>query len=61
MNCLLQNFLSPATSQNLLQSYLTKYQTDDPMLPVLGKDLERLHRSLLELIIKPDVLNKIAN
>ena len=43
---------------SLLQPYLTKYQTDDPMLPFLGKDLERLHRSLLQLVIKPDVLDK---
>ena len=43
---------------SLLQPYLTKYQTDDPMLPFLGKDLEGLHRSLLLLVIKPDALDK---
>ena len=32
---------------NLLQPCLSKYQKDDPMLPFLGKDLERLLRSLL--------------
>ena len=43
---------------SLLQPYLTKYQTDDPILLFLGKDLERLHKSLLQLVIKPDVLDK---
>ena len=28
------------------------------MLPFLGKDLEGLHRSLLQLVTKPDVLRK---
>ena len=41
----------------LLKPYLTKYQTDMPMLPFLGKDLENLHRSLLELIVKPEMLS----
>jgi len=57
MNCSLQNFFFNY-SASLLQPYLTKYQTDDPMLPFLRKDLERLHRSLLQLVIKPDVLEK---
>ena len=43
---------------SLLQSNLTKYQTDDPKLPFLVKDLERLHKSLLHLFTKPDVLDK---
>ena len=43
---------------SLLQPNLTKYQTEDLMLLFLGKDLERLHRSLLELVTKPDVLEK---
>ena len=43
---------------SLLQPYLTKYQTDDLMLLILVKDLERLHRSFLQLVIKPDVLEK---
>ena len=43
---------------NLLQPYLTKYQTDDSMLSFFGKDLEKLHWSLLQLVIKHDVLEK---
>ena len=43
---------------SLLQPNLTKYQTDDSMLPFLGKGLERLQRSLLQLVTKPDVLEK---
>ena len=43
---------------SLLQPYLTKYQTDHPVLLFLGKDLERFHRSLLQLVIKSDVLEK---
>ena len=42
----------------LLQLNLPKYQTDDPMLSFPGKDLERLHRSLFQLVTKPDVLEK---
>ena len=29
------------------------------MLPFLGKDLEGLHRSLLQLVTKPDVLRNV--
>ena len=47
--------LSSQKKKSLLQSYLTKYQTDEPMLLFLGKDLEILHRSLLQLVIKLDV------
>ena len=46
---------------SLLQPYLTKYQTDNLLLPFLGKDLERLHMSLLQLVIKPDVLDKCGS
>ena len=43
---------------SLLEPYLAKYQTDNPMLPFLCKDLERLHRTLLQLIVKPTILDK---
>uniref|UniRef100_A0A3B1ILN4 Exostosin GT47 domain-containing protein n=1 Tax=Astyanax mexicanus TaxID=7994 RepID=A0A3B1ILN4_ASTMX len=37
------------------QAFLTKYQTDAPMIPFLGRDLEELIRSLLRRFIKRDV------
>ncbi|XP_065136295.1 uncharacterized protein [Paramisgurnus dabryanus] len=37
------------------QPFLTKYQTDAPMIPFLGRDLEDLIRSLLGRFIKRDV------
>ncbi|XP_037393253.1 uncharacterized protein LOC108432320 [Pygocentrus nattereri] len=37
------------------QPFLTKYQTDAPMIPFLGRDLEDLIRSLLRRFIKRDV------
>ncbi|XP_062865180.1 uncharacterized protein LOC134327023 [Trichomycterus rosablanca] len=37
------------------QPFLTKYQTDAPMIPFLGRDLEDLMRSLLRRFIKRDV------
>ena len=42
----------------MVQPYLSKYQTDDLMLLFLGQDLEKLHRSLLQLVIQPDILEK---
>ncbi|XP_041858035.1 uncharacterized protein LOC121650545 [Melanotaenia boesemani] len=37
------------------QPFLTNYQTDAPMIPFLGRDLEDLIRSLLRRFIKRDV------
>ena len=31
------------------------------MLPFLGKDLERMHWVLLQLVVKPDVLDKCVS
>ena len=36
----------------LLKPYLTKYQTDQPMIPFLAKDLEAMYKSLMRLILK---------
>ena len=36
----------------LLKPYLTKYQTDQPMIPFLAKDLEAMYKSLRQLILK---------
>ena len=36
----------------LLKPYLTKYQTDQPMIPFLAKDLEYIYKSLMRLILK---------
>ena len=44
---------------SLLQPYLTKYQTNK--LPFLGKVLKRMHRVLLQLFVKPDVLDKCVS
>ena len=37
------------TDCSLLQPYLTKYQTDNPMLPFLEKDLKSMHLVLFQL------------
>ena len=41
---------------NHLQLYLTRYQTDKPMLSFLNADLKDLSLKLLELIIKLKIL-----
>ena len=42
---------------SLMQPFLTKYQTDMPMMPYMCDDLMHLCRSLLELV-KPEILEK---
>ena len=46
---------------SLLQNILLKYQTDAPMIPFLFEDLFSIAKSLMDLIIKPDVLSSIVN
>ena len=40
------------------QQYLTNYETDKPVLPFLRKGL---HQALLQLVVKPDVLDKCVS
>lgn len=49
----LQFFLSVARSFN---PFLTKYQTDEPVLPFLAKDLKELLMALLRLFVKRELL-----
>ena len=46
---------------SLLQNILVKYQTDDSMIPFLFEDLFSIAKSLMDLIIKPDVLSSIVD
>ena len=46
---------------SLFESYLTKYQTDKPMVPFLGQDLEKMYRNVLRLFIKPNELAKCTS
>ena len=45
----------------MLQPYLTNYQTDKPLLPFPGKDLERIYQVLLQLVVKPDAHDKCVS
>ena len=46
---------------SLFESYLTKYQTDKPMVPFLGQDLEKMYRNVLRFFIKPNDLAKCTS
>ena len=41
-----------------LKGFLVQYQTDWPMVPFLSDSLEELVRSLMNIILKPDVVKK---
>ena len=43
---------------SILQSFLTKYRTQKPMIPYLYGDLSKVYKSLLEVIIKDDILEE---
>ena len=43
---------------NIVEPFLVKYQTDNPMIPFLYFDLKEIIIKLLEIIVKPDVLEK---
>ena len=43
----------------LMQPFVLRYQTDNPMIPFLHDDLFSLLFSLLQLIVTPDILDKI--
>ena len=43
----------------ILKPFLTKYQTDKPkMVPYLYHDIVRIMRRLMQLIVKPEILDK---
>ena len=46
---------------SLVEPFLVKYQTQEPMIPYMYYDLKRLFKSLLKLIVKPDALEKCKN
>ena len=43
---------------NIVEPFLVKYQTDNPRIPFLFFDLKITIIKLLEIIVKPDVLEK---
>ena len=44
----------------IVKPFLTKYQTDKPMVPYLYHDIVRIIRRLMQLIVKPEILNKCS-
>ena len=45
--------------REILKPFLTKYQTDKPkMVPNLYHDIVRIMRRLMQLIVKPEILDK---
>ena len=62
-NALQDNYLVPklhffAYVANIVEPFLVKYQTDNPMIPFLYFDLNEIIIKLLEIIVKPDILEK---
>ena len=43
---------------NIVEPFLVKYQMDNPMIPFLYFDLKEIIIKLLQIIVKPDVLEK---
>ena len=43
-----------------IQSFLTVYQTDQPMIPFLASDLFQMAKGLMEVIIKPDIMKSVT-
>jgi len=41
--------------------FLTLYQTDTPMVPFLGHDLEKMLRGLMTRFVKPDTMSKASS
>ena len=44
----------------IVKPYLTKYQTDKSMVPYLYHDIVRIIRRLMQLIVKPEILDKCS-
>ena len=42
----------------ILQPFLVKYQTDDPMVPYLYNDVFNISKKIMNLIVKPDIMIK---
>ena len=42
----------------ILEPYLTCYQGDGPMLPFMYDDISKFYKALLNIIVKPKVLQK---
>ena len=62
-NALQDNFMVPklhffAYVANIVEPFLVKYQTDNPIIPFLYFDLKEIIIKLLEIIVKPDILEK---
>ena len=45
---------------SILQPFLTKYQTDDPLVPFMYDDVSSLITSLMQLIFKADKVDEAA-
>ena len=41
--------------------FLTKYQTDKPVVPYLYHEIVRIIRRLMQLIVKPEILDKCSS
>ena len=41
-----------------MQPFLTKYQSDKPVIPYFYSDILKLNKKLMQLIVKPDLLEK---
>ena len=41
-----------------MQPFLTEYQSDKPVIPYLYSDILKLNKKLMQLIVKPDLLEK---
>lgn len=46
---------------SIFKPFLTKYQTSSPMLPFMFDDITELVRGVLQLFIKPEVLNTCSS
>ena len=45
----------------ILQSFLVKYQTVDPMIPYLYTDLFKIIKKIMILMVNPDIMIKCIN
>ena len=43
---------------SIVEPYLKKYQCEKPMVPFMYVDLKSIAKNLLQLIVKPEVLEK---
>ena len=45
----------------ILQSFLVKYQTADPMIPYLYTNLFKIIKKIMNLMVNPDIMVKCIN